>query len=292
MKKFVKGVRDVTTRIGGAVESATATAGEIVGSATSVVGDRFQALLPALPFREVRAPVFLVPTGPHPNDYFIIMDLEGVLKMLREGFLPRPVFEIWSGRNDLDRSVLGARLRMHFAEHFATLKEVRKAEVRVAKDLISSDFIKEKMSATERIFNSVEAIVAVLVMMLLTSNPILDALLLTLAVLGAGDVSGRLIGIIMRLLKSWVEQSAQGQEFKELERELKAREADVELAIGHLEIRIHAQLHRCLCSICDVETVLLRTTESEQGPEIRDLVTDKAVLAQLPEEFHVFYTAL
>ena len=85
--------------------------------------------LPSLDFAEdVDIPVYLIHHGADPEDYEIIFDFDLFVAETHRGFLARPKLTLWSGRNDVQRTVFARRLREAFAEQFETVRRELAAE--------------------------------------------------------------------------------------------------------------------------------------------------------------------
>jgi len=73
--------------------------------------------------RKASAPVYLLPLGPNPENYFIMMEFEEMLEKLREGLLVRPILMLYVGRSDFDHSYFADHLKDEFVRQFSEARE-------------------------------------------------------------------------------------------------------------------------------------------------------------------------
>ena len=70
-------------------------------------------------FPECPTPAFLLPTGPEPDDYLLLFDLNEMLTNLRSGVLARPKIELWAATAEgYDVNRLAEELAVSFVEQF------------------------------------------------------------------------------------------------------------------------------------------------------------------------------
>lgn len=137
------------------------------------IGDSFNKLL----FTDIKVPAVALPTGPQPDDYVVFIDLTETTKLLRRGYLARPVLRIWAARNDMDRYLLAERVTDAFTAAF------QKAKGRKICDFEKLET--EARTISERLRDNVSLGCTTLIGILLASNPLVDLLFLLLA-LGTG----------------------------------------------------------------------------------------------------------
>lgn len=94
-----------------AVEIATKTGAEAIALAMSQI------------VQECTVPVFLLPTGSGCRDFKCIFCFEEVIEKLTSGILVRPQVQVWSGREDIDRTHLTEILKQDFICQFNAARE-------------------------------------------------------------------------------------------------------------------------------------------------------------------------
>lgn len=276
------------SRVGKTASGFGKAVSDTVTAAGSSAVQGVQDLLPQLPFQEVCVPVFLVPTGPGADDYILTLDLEESFALLNSGVLPRPVFQVWSSRSDLDREILAQRLTDQFTTHFSEVKRKHAREIEQKKAEVADD--EKAKNLSEGTYASIEMILTALISMLLATNPVVDFLFLAIAVLGGGALGTQLVKIVVQFLMSLVKGVTDNQSLKALEKEVNNNQAKVNQGLKRVRVHIHARLRVIALMISEVENQpLMSESDIEEGPDVSALLENPELRHQLPTEFVVFY---
>ncbi len=247
-----------------------------------------EALLAKLPMMEARAPIFLVPTGPRPDDYVVMFDLEEVNGNLRRGILVRPAFEVWAARTDVDRPTLAQRIEASFnaeldknSENSAKIFEKRVEEVNAQ--------LRNEASLTDKFLGSVsglgfEASVTAVIVGLLSIS---TGLLLIIGLFGVGVIVS-LAGDLIRNVRRETELFWDRRLFAQINSLIETKRADVLTALSNLHIRRHHEFARILGLICEVESTEAPTGKVEDGPDPTALINRE--LITIPEEYRIFFS--
>ncbi len=216
-------------------------------------------------FPECPVPVFMLPTGPSPEDYALVFRLDEILDDLNSGMFVRPKFEVLSARAvNYDPEHLGRELKQEFVGQFEAAREslVQAGEValerlELKRSRASEELNKEVSGPTARSLGrwaamTVFALPLALILLVLGMKPRTEAL---------------------RLL--WDYRSVRADKRKtqrDLERELEelnskfdSKSKAFQRAVRNIDIRTHPRIQTLGRLICEVEHVVFDPGDVEPG---------------------------
>lgn len=244
-------------------------------------------------FPEHLVPVFLMPTGPSPDDYILVFDLDGLVESLRSGVPVRPKLEIWSARAEgYDLEHLAQELRDDFVRQFEDtvakteggyhpeIEELVRQEQQLSDDIDREKDLQTKSllrwSAGFLLFAPIP-----LLMIALGSRP---RLLNISKLFDMYDDRGKV-------------QSQKKQMEKELKQEMKTLDSDfantdrtLAKAVERIQMRAHAQIQELEKSICAIDGLapVIDHPEPEQleHPDIAAYLAHPRFKERLPQRYH------
>jgi hypothetical protein len=238
-------------------------------------------------FPECPVPVFMLPTGPSPEDYALVFRLDEILDDLKSGMAVRPKFEVLSARAvNYDPEHLGRELKQEFVGQFEAAREslVQAGEValerlELKRSRASEELNKEVSGPTARSLgrwaaSTVFALPLALILLGLGMKPRTEAL---------------------RLL--WDYRSVRADKRKtqrDLERELEelnskfdSKSKAFQRAVRNIDIRTHPRIQTLGRLICEVEHVVFDPGDVEPGysdvPDVQIDLHHPMYLKRLPE---------
>ena len=277
---------------GQAILKRTGTAARAVGSKTRDLTAALGAHAKDLPSKVIErliedreVEVLVLPLGSGPADFLCALNLEVVLEDLASGILVRPKLSVWAHRDDLDRKQLAHKLEQEFSRQVTAFKarkqaghdEEAKTDITAAK-AARAKALKTKSGGWKTFWTASLA-------MLFFTNPILDAILLLVAV--TGGVEG--IADIFRTADADTEkrraETKHVQLTKDLKREVRIKKRAFRTALGRMEISIHPQLLELAKDFADLDAAPgpIAAVIANIGPTVLPLLKSHQYRKQLPD---------
>lgn len=222
-------------------------------------------------FTDVDVPVVLMPTGPNPDDYTVVINMKETAALLGKGKLVRPKLEIWAARDDMDRKDLAERIATAFMSAFRKAK----ANVRGKKRRTSKQLEADAKAASKALKEDASMVGATIVGVLLVSNPLVDLLFLLIA-LGAGRDA---ISNMLSLVRNGAYQRYETHKFNNTPYAVVRDKRLVAIdTIEQLDIRIGENLQSFVDSICQLDGV--------PGPDPKDAAREEFMLTE--RQYHAW----
>ena len=222
-------------------------------------------------YTECPVTMFMLPTGPNPEDYFLAFRFDEVLDNLNSGLLVRPKLEILSARAvSYDTERLGQGIKQEFSSQLDHLKSERKR-------------------AYEKLVSELPGPTAESIIIGVTLMFFLSPLALLAWAFG--------INMISMIWDYWRKDkiNAQRELNRELNRDLKeldSKNSAFQQAIGNIEVKMHPRIRNLAEMICEVDLVPFDPgdTEREQSdiPDTQIPFRHSIYLKRLPSLYHEF----
>ena len=215
-------------------------------------------------FPECPVPMFILPTGPNPEEYFIVFGFDEVFDNLKSGIFVRPKIEAWAARvNGWDMEHLGRELKREFTRQFDATREraVRSGEVDIRK--LETQRQRQSKEMSDKLTGTVSSLAKAPIQATLGGvmlNPFtgvftwpLGVFYLSLAMYNgykAFNLPLEYLEIRSKRGKTQQELREEQKKLEELEAEFDSKNEAFQKAVGNIEIRTHPllqSLHRLIC---------------------------------------------
>ena len=286
--------RGKDSRLGGSVDATFGKLGAVskavVAGATSAVGDVQDAAGKTLESAtaqskgvfndkllekvspECPVPAFMLPTGPSPDDYRLIFELDEMLDNLESGILVRPKIHIWAAResgHNLEH--FGEELIQGFVCQFNETRDRLTDEGRLKIDSLER--------RRQRLSDEIKAEASGRTLRSATRWAAMGIVWLPLVPLGLSfglKPRTELIGLIRDYLKVGGDKKQAQRELarkaEELESRFDKKDKAFQRAVANIEIRVHPRIRSLAISVCDAAGVAFYDDGSEpECGEVPDL---------------------
>ncbi|MEM7190398.1 MAG: hypothetical protein AAF439_12365 [Pseudomonadota bacterium] len=172
---------------------------------------------------DVEVPVYVIHTGPSPEDYELLCDFEKFMTESQSGLLKRPVLRIWAGRSDFERYMFARHLREAFSAQF----DRARVALRAAQE---SDRGWSFPSVGQLMF-----------WMVTEAGALAGTLLLYLAIAVGGTAVGDFLRRMTAIFKSRKDDPEAAQ--NDLEALIEEKKSVIDAALSRIEISLHRDLY-------------------------------------------------
>lgn len=232
--------------------------------------------------------VFLLPTGSDQQAFTCAVDLTDTLEALSSGVLVRPRLVVWTHRSDLDRDRLAIMLEEQFADQVAAFRASQVAEHERTAQRGINRAERERKDAKRIGRTSKKALLAAMLGMALVTNPLLDLVLLVVAVTaGAGAFVEGLreveAGVGLRFSRSRHEAGT-----KKGVKAAEAKKRAFRAALKRWKVRVHPQLFTLASDFALLDDVPGPYAEEVEnaGPTVTGLLRGGDYLGVLPDCYY------
>ena len=278
---FKKLAQQGVASVSQAATSAVQGLGSVVSQINESTFERF--------FTVVDIPGFVLPTGPHEDDYFLQFEFNEVLKRLSSGTLVRPRLVIFAGRDDMNRKLLADRINTNFTRAFEAAKNSARQKVADSSEVTSHQIKSEQIDLNKHGTEAVSGVLVALIGMFLAANPVVDVIFLLMAVFGgkkAIQIAFRYVSTIPQMI---THQNKVSVQLSEVEKTFTDKEGAFEEAVNNLVIHLHPRLRQLCCDLCEVnamEKPRVSQTVQETVPSVEDHLRSARYRSALSEIYH------
>ena len=240
-----------------------------------------------LMFRDRSVPLFLLPTGSGPNDFYCLFQFDEVLSQLRSGVLVRPVLEVWAGRPDPSREHLADVLKEEFTRQFREAKEKERQNVQAQIAAMGKKTDAERQKKLDASVIAAGTVTISLIAILLL-NPIGDLIALMIVLFG-GRAAIKSALEYLRLSKDAKDQRKLGRKLSQFDAQLSSKNKAFVRAVTALEIHIHPVFQDLTKVFCEVDGLPFAPAEVDEDAavthDIRAYLHAPEYLSRVPSEY-------
>lgn len=185
-------------------------------------------------------PAYVIHQSGDSEDYLIHFQVEEITENLKNGIFIRPKIEIWSGRNDLNRTKLAKKLRLEFLQQLEEEKQKKLQE----HDAHRKEIAKRSETTKSNLLSRVSWLGSAIAAALLVSNPIANAVILFIAVTSGKSTISELIKMLRLSMSSWAKGKTNKEKEQELEKEINSKQGTIDEALENMDIKLHPSLYK------------------------------------------------
>ena len=276
-------------------ESAANTAGTLF-EATASTADFLRSMpgraLERL-IQEAPVPVFLLPTGPHADDFLLVFDFHRMIKELKSGVLVRPVIQLYTGREDFDRAYFADHLKDEFVRQFNLAKE----KERIDYEADVENFESKRRTAKEEMTGPFGWVGGIIFQYIFSDPTGMTALVFLALFVHKGKRAFRplmdYIDLSTQMRKREKELSSRIQE---LDKKFNRNNKTFQRAVNHIDVVVHPQIVTLVELICEVEGVSVIPTSDDamasDYPDITELLIVPDYVEALPSDYRPLLTVI
>ncbi len=282
----------------------------LAGQLQKLPGDAFDRLFPECPL-----PLFIIPTGPNPEEYGLLFDLAEMFDHLKSGRFVRPRIDAWAARSDgWDVERLSAELSQEFSRQFNQRREgviasgevnLQELENRITTQSteMSNQLAKSTSSLLQAPFWTGAAVVTGAVGVWIpfawpVALPI-AAIYLGLAVY-RGHKAFSILETYFKLLSDRKDSRralrSRENQLQELAADLDSKNRDFQRAVGNIEIKVHPQVSELFAMMCDVAGVVCPPAAGSdaagRAPDLRPYLNAASRPVWFPRHYEPLLNAL
>ena len=253
-----------------------------VGTFIAIQGAFDRGLATAFP--ECSVPAYMLPTGPDPDDYVLVFDLEEFLSNLRSGVFVRPAIHLWAASADNhDTRQLAEMLSARFAEDFnlalAQTIESGESAVAEAKETEDSSLQEVGSELSGESLRSWSWLTAGAVLgaggIAFAPVGVFGAIAVPAIMMGLGfKPRTAIFGVVGNYLSARSDRATAEKDLereqKKLEREFRRKRKALQRAVERLEIREHPALQRAAAALPPPPPRTVRHEPPEKEATARD----------------------
>jgi hypothetical protein len=189
---------------------------------------------------ECIVPAYIIHQSKLSDDYSIHFQVKEITENLENGIFILPKIELWSGRNDLDRTKLAKKLRLEFIEQLEKekLKNIRD------NDQKNRESVESRKKISDKLISKISWLGSALAATLFISNPIANAVILFIAVTSGKSTLSELIKILKLSFSSWSSGKTNKEKEKELEKEINSKTSAIDEALKNIDIKLHPVMYK------------------------------------------------
>jgi len=190
--------------------------------------------------KECIVPAYIVHRSKSSDDYSIHFQVKEITENLENGIFTIPRIELWSGRNDLDRTVLAKKLRLEFIEQL----EAEKQKAIEDQNNKHTELLESNQNFSDKLISKISWLGSALAATLFISNPIANAVILFIAVTSGKSTISELIKILKLSISTWSSGKTNKHKEKELEEEMNSKTTAIDEALTNIDIKLHPVMYK------------------------------------------------
>jgi len=232
--------------------------------------------------------VLALPTGSGAGDVYVHVDIGETLLDLHSGILVRPEFSVWSHRSDVDRTRLASLLEQAFSAQVTAFRERSQAKIDATKSKALTTAEEQGKSAGKSGRKAARVAIAAGFAMLIVTNPLLDLLLLGLAVTkGAGALLDTLRALGAEVDAEQAEKGHQA-ETDRVSATVRAKRKSFRLALERLDVKVHPGLAELASDYAALDDIPLNPEQVATGlvPDVGSVLRGQTYLSALPSWYY------
>ena len=193
-------------------------------------------------FEDREVDVLVLPLGSKPGEFTCSLDLTEILEGLESGILVRPRLRVWAHRSDLDRDRLASELEQRFSQQVAEFKIKKQAQHdgEASKALATSQETRVEAEKSSR--SATKGALAAALAVLLVTNPLLDLLLLLVAVTSGAEAVVETLRESVAEVEQDRTRKKHGARSKKLRKKVGAHKRAFRSALEQLQLQVHSDL--------------------------------------------------
>ena len=250
-------------------------------------------------FPECPVPMFILPTGPNPEEYFIVFGFDEVFDNLKSGIFVRPKIEAWAARvNGWDIEHLGGEIKGEFTQQFDESRErlVRSGEVDIRK--LESQIERSSKEMSGKLGGAASSLVKTPVWLGvagLALNPVtwrLSLIFLGLALSNGTKVlrlAGEYLGAMSERGDAKRNLRQRERKLEELEAEFDGKNEAFQKAVSNIEVKAHPRLQTLHRLICDKDGLAYQPRDAGpitgDIPDARPYLENRGFQNRLPRRY-------
>ena len=278
-------VRSSTSRIiqmsGSVSETLVESTAEAAELLRSMPGRALERLI-----QEAPVPVFLLPTGSQADDFRLVFDFHQVLEQLRSGILVRPVIQLYTGREDFDRTYFADHLKEEFVRQFHLAKEKERLDYEADVE----EFESKRTTAKEEMTGPLGWVGGILLQHAFSDPTGMTGLILLALFVHKGK---RAFGPLMEYLdlttKMRTREKELGSRLRGLDKKFDSKNKTFQRAVNNIDVAVHPRIQTLVELICEVDGVVSAPLDpivfATDCPDITKFLNTSEYIEALPSEY-------